>query len=1074
MKKKILAVLLALALISSAFAGCAVNTQTAKEQDAGVEEKAPEARIKNVIFMIPDGAGYPTYELANDVKVAGGLNTSKFPNKTPTNTDPMTMRSYHAGSMVTLNYQEALTDSAAAGTAMATGHKTINGRIGVDHASRPVASVLEAAQSVGKSTGLVATYEWMHATPASFSSHVMERGDYRNIYQQIENQGIDVVLGSGYGAVSSYASIDNAVERGYTVVRTREALKNVKPGDRIWGDATNNSSPYDINLTQEQPTLADMTSAAITALSGDEDGFFLMVEGSKVDTGGHANDALVTTSEYLAFDAAFKVAVDFAKGREDTVIISAPDHDTGAMMYDDITDLEKVVMMVQNGINPSQVGWETTSHSTQNVGVWTYVPDGIDVVEGLSPVLGDTPENRENYVIDNTDIAPYIASFFGVDLEKLTNELFVDVTNLGRYSAGVGKFTFNSGNKYVYKNQSVYYEDGKEISMDGKIAIEIEGKFYVPESIVDDEDRKCVSEEGANEVKGSGTADDPYIIDEAWDFIEFAGNLVLGETYEGVYFLQTKDIDLVGNLDFMGLGMKQNFAGVYNGGGHEIKVELSVENDESVFPKVTGTLMNVRTTGSITSQGKVNWTYTGGIARMIDKGGKMVNCSSDMDIVSVSAGGLTGGNYGLIKNCLFGGTLKADDKLFALSAITYGGTYEDCFYLSSCGALQEEEGVTAVNEKSEETVNVLNSNAAMCAEVLETETGKISPWTLYEDSVPAIFVPVPTVEKVVVSPAEVSVKKGDGVQLSAVVEGEYGPSQEVVWSIESSGGQSASIVYEDGFVVIDTQETAEGFTVMAKSAVDGSISGICKVTVEDEVVTESDGSRARPYIISNEEEFLAFTNAVIELKSLSGLYFRQTNDLDMSCVEEYNGIPNSATFAGVYDGRGCTIKLDIDSDADNSLFGSCTGVVMNVATTGTVKGATRPSGICRAVRDRGVVVNCYSDCDIISDTEAAGIVRSNYNITANCLFAGNLTGSSLFPSCYVQPGGLAYNNYALGKDHYENATETVITSTELVSGDYIAKLNDGRMKAAKLAGVAASMLCEWENSSENGMKLKKF
>lgn len=346
MMKKILSIVLALLAVSCLFTGC---KQEAKDVSSDVQ---PERQIKNVIFLIPDGAGYPLYDFANDVKTSGGFLKADYMYRTPTTNKPMTMRAHLAGSMTTLNYQGALTDSAAAGTAMATGYKTLNGRIGINHEGKPIANVLEAAQSIGMSTGLVATYEWMHATPASFSAHVMARDDYRNLYEQIENQGIDVVLGSGYGAVKNYATIDNAVERGYTVVRTREDLENVKPGDRIWGDATNNSSPYDINLGAEQPTLAQMTKAAITALSADEDGFFLMVEGSKVDTGGHANDAVVTTSEYLAFDAAFRAAVDFAKNRTDTVVLAAPDHDTGAMKYDEIEDLSGAVVNVQVGKDP--------------------------------------------------------------------------------------------------------------------------------------------------------------------------------------------------------------------------------------------------------------------------------------------------------------------------------------------------------------------------------------------------------------------------------------------------------------------------------------------------------------------------------------------------------------------------------------------------------------------------------------------------------------------------------------------------------------------------------------------------
>ena len=504
MSKKLLTFVLALFFVFASFNGCEQRAETRDGQsvkndvqDEAVQEQSaqnePERQIKNIIYLIPDGGGYGNYDFANDVKISGGFLVPEYKYKTRTTSKPMTMRSYLAGSMITLNYSGALTDSAAAGTALATGYKTHNGYVGINHEGKPVANILEAAQSIGMATGLVATYEWMHATPAAFSAHVLERTDYKNLYQQIENQGIDVVLGSGYGAVSDYATIDNATERGYTIVRTRDDLENVKPGDKIWGDATNNSSPYDIKLKEEQPTLAQMTEAAITALSGDKDGFFLMVEGSKVDTGAHANDAVVTTSEYLAFDAAFKVAVDFASQRTDTVVIAVPDHDTGAMRYKEIENLGDAVINVQVGKDSDLVTWETTSHSTQNVGVWMYVPEGVEVIEGLNSTLGDTPETRENFVIDNTEIVPYLASLLEVDMDKLTDELFVDVTKAGEYNCEKEQFVFGNGDKYVFNNAAEYFENGKKISLDGKVAFEADGRFYVPSCMVSEEDMKFVT-----------------------------------------------------------------------------------------------------------------------------------------------------------------------------------------------------------------------------------------------------------------------------------------------------------------------------------------------------------------------------------------------------------------------------------------------------------------------------------------------------------------------------------------------------------------------------------------------------
>ncbi len=1059
MMKRTLGTILALLMVLSCFSGCS-NEKNVINQ----EPEAPERQIKNVIFLIPDGAGYPLYDFANDVKVAGGFLKPDYMYRTPTTNKPMTMRSYLAGSMTTLNYNEALTDSAAAGTAMATGYKTINGRLGINHAGKPIANVLEAAQSIGMATGLVATYEWMHATPASFSAHVMARDDYRNIYQQIENQGIDVVLGSGYGAVKDYATIENAKERGYKIMTTREELANVQPGDRLWGNATNNSSPYDINLKAEQPTLAQMTKAAITALSADEDGFFLMVEGSKVDTGGHANDAVVTTSEYLAFDAAFKVAVDFASKRTDTVVLAAPDHDTGAMKYDEIENLAGAVVNVQIGVDPDFIGWGTTSHSTQQVGVWMYVPEGVDVIEGLNSTLGDTPETRSNYVIDNTDLAPYIAGLLGVNLDELSKELFVDVTDVGIYSSAVGKFTFNNGKKYVYKNQSEYYENGKKISLDGKVTLEAGGRFYVPACMVTEEDMKHVNEAGAGQIQGSGTELDPYIIDEEWKFVEFTGNLLAGNDYSGKYFRQTCDLNLAGNKDYPGVGSDSTFAGVYDGGGYKINVNLVVPGDQCIFPYVTGTVMNLGTTGKIFTTGVESSTYTGGIARSVREGGKLVNCYSTVSLNGHGVRGIASSNYGIIENCYFGGTIKERNGGFAITSNTADGTFVNCYYNPDCGASQN-------GAEAEGSFEKLNAGRESAANTLGTGTANIKYWRNSEEGTPELYNPIPTVSAVVLSPKDVTVNKGDGIQFSAVVEGEFDPSQDIVWSIEATGAGGKSIMYEDGFLSVDAGETAESFTVVAKSAYDGSVTDITTVTIGGEVVSEADGSRARPYKITSELDFLGLTNVILSGKTLSGLWFEQACDLDMTSVDGYNGIPGSKVFDGIYNGNGYTIKVDIESEEDNSPFGTCSGMLLNVSTTGNVVGVTRPAGVVRKVTHNGKIINCFSDATVTGVDEAAGVVRSVYGYAANCFFAGSVKATSTFPCTLIHEEGFGMHNYSVGKEHYISGDETVITEEELA--ELHTWLNDDRKESAKNAGIAKELLCDWTLDAHKGAVLAR-
>lgn len=1050
MKKRVISFVLLLAMLATILPSVGVTAAT--------------PQIKNVIYLIPDGGGYPLYDFADMVKQSGGFRSGLYPNRTPTDYNPMTMKSYLAGSMTTAPYGGGITDSAAAGTAMATGQKTYNGRIGVDINGKPIANLVEAAQSVGKATGLVATYEWMHATPAAFSAHAMDRNDYYNLYQQIENQGLDVVLGAGYGAVSSYATIQNATDRGYTVIKHKNELADVKPGDKIWGNMGAPSMPYDINLVNSQPTLATMTDAAITALSGDEDGFFLMVEGSKVDTGGHANDALVTTSEYLAFDAAFKVAVDFAAARTDTVVVCAPDHDTGGMILTstNIIDMKTEIKSVCNGADPATMGWTSTNHTDQDVGVWMYVPEGVSVIDGLNSVLGDTASTRTDYLIDNTALAPYVADLFGVDLAALTEELFVDVTSIGTYSGG--KFTFNNGNKYVYANQSVYYKDGQEISMDGKVAVVVNNKVYVPAEMVEDADWEEVTE-GYDGFAGSGTANDPYIIADEYDFIEFTANMLAGERYTGKYFKQTENLNLAEYGAYTGIGAGNYFGGIYDGTGHIINVALTTDGDKCLFPYVEGTIMNLGTTGSITCTGSA---FTGGITRSIRAGAKLVNCYSTVTLTGYDMGGLSWSNYGTISNCYFAGQMNGSNSEYAI-AQTNGNvvTYENCYYVADCGATQSESGIAEISEAvaTSTLAETLNNGRQAAAAVAGVDVADITYWTQNAGALPGfVGAAASTVTGVTVTPSTATVNKGDGLQLSATVEGEYGPSQKVLWSLEPESSYAGTYITEDGYLVIDPEETRQTFTVLAKSVQNGSIGGISTITVGNEVVTTPDGSQARPYLIEDEDDFAKFTSDLLAGETYSGKYFKQTADLDMAGYPGYNGMGKPATFAGIYDGNGHVINFVINTATDECLFPYVSGTIMNLGTTGSLTSTSNEysSGIVRSLRAGGKVVNCYSTATV-AGCEVSGIVWSNYGTISNCYFAGSVSGSNLvYPIAQTKDGGTYENCYYVedcGATQSENGTNQV---SEAVATSTLAEtLNTGRAAAATLIGVDTSKLVQW-------------
>ncbi len=331
MKKNVVSMLLAVVLLANV-AGAAF---------AAPLEGVGEGFAKNVIYLIPDGMSQ------------GGVTLARW---VYNNGEPLHMDETVSGLMQTHNSDTIVADSAPAGTAMATGVKTQDKLIGIkpavanlpgafqpteDEIYMPVASILEAAKLNGKKTGLIATSEIQHATPADYSSHAVHRNEYTNIGEQQVYQGIDVVLGGGLGYLGLDTSDEKKItskyrvdgedmipvleEMGYEIITTRDELL-ASTADKIWGGFAEKAMKRDLDKPAEEPSLAEMTQKAIDVLSQGENGFFLFVEGSQVDWAAHANDTVGIISEIKAFDDAFGVALDFAKADGNTVVIAATDH----------------------------------------------------------------------------------------------------------------------------------------------------------------------------------------------------------------------------------------------------------------------------------------------------------------------------------------------------------------------------------------------------------------------------------------------------------------------------------------------------------------------------------------------------------------------------------------------------------------------------------------------------------------------------------------------------------------------------------------------------------------------------
>jgi len=291
---------------------------------------AQNKEIKNVILLIPDGTSLSVVSAARWYQKYNNLGNGL-------NIDP-----YICGTILTYSSNAPIGDSAPTTSCYVTGYPSHAGSISMyppadphndiipmdpNRAYQPMMTALEAARiTQNKATGLVFTCEFPHATPADCSAHTYDRSKYEWIAPQMVHNKVDVVIGGG---VKYLSESDNQFlqDEGYGIfLNDINGFKNYK-GNRMWALFGETAMAYDIDRDSEkEPSLAEMTKVAIEKLSKNKNGFFLMVEGSKVDWAAHANDAVSMITEMLAFDKACGVALDFAKADGKTVVIIVPDH----------------------------------------------------------------------------------------------------------------------------------------------------------------------------------------------------------------------------------------------------------------------------------------------------------------------------------------------------------------------------------------------------------------------------------------------------------------------------------------------------------------------------------------------------------------------------------------------------------------------------------------------------------------------------------------------------------------------------------------------------------------------------
>lgn len=348
--------------------------------DDTVEPTEPDYVVKNVIIMIGDGMGQNHIEATRRYLGVDKLNMEKLPYKGLVKTS----------SILQGGEERPITDSAAAATALATGFKTQNGMVGVrpDYARSDIdihlpenlltlPNVTERAIATGRKTGIVATKNLSDATPAGFSAHVAARGQEAEIAKQQVYSGIDVMMGAGYSQY--YLPLtDELLENGYQIATSYETLVSLTSG-KVYGGF--NSINYDSIVNLEV-----MVEQSLKLLDN-EDGFFAMFEGSKIDTYGHSNNIMGVINETRSFDNAVGIVMEYIEDNPDTLLIVTADHETGGLQ--DNLDIEEGII--------NYYKFTSTGHSDQEVFYFMY-GHGAETV----------PAN-----IDNTDIAKLIFRALG-------------------------------------------------------------------------------------------------------------------------------------------------------------------------------------------------------------------------------------------------------------------------------------------------------------------------------------------------------------------------------------------------------------------------------------------------------------------------------------------------------------------------------------------------------------------------------------------------------------------------------------------------------------------------------------
>lgn len=304
-----------------------------------------DENIKNVIFMIGDGMGFNHLEKTKQERgIELTIDTFDF-----------------QGQSMTRSVTNAITDSAAGGTALATGVRTYNGAIGVYFTDSTAAlshpkNLTELCMERGMMTGVITTDKTSGATPASFSAHSSDRDNTQDITDDQIASGIDLI----WGEKTDVATKGPAERNGYTHITTYDEMMELEEGSRSFAQFTN--SLWTLEQSDENtPNLEQMAEKAIDLLDDTDEGFFLMIEGAHIDKHSHSNEDEKMTEAMEEFDRTIQYVLEYAKADGETLVVITADHETGNITKND----------------DGTYSFTQGSHSAANVPVRVYGSDKI-------------------------------------------------------------------------------------------------------------------------------------------------------------------------------------------------------------------------------------------------------------------------------------------------------------------------------------------------------------------------------------------------------------------------------------------------------------------------------------------------------------------------------------------------------------------------------------------------------------------------------------------------------------------------------------------------------------------------